>query len=160
MSVEELKQVVEKWKNEDGTERAALLVTAEGCDNGESQCTDMAMRGDRERLITALQAIFNVEDAPLRAMVCLALSNCTKMKPRLFHKQTFKKKEKLIKFIVCAAIILATFKFAGDMDRTEHAIMLMSDTEYEEIKDSLSNIHNSEPSEKQIANEWYSRKGN
>lgn len=68
--------------------------------------------------------------------------------------------EKLIKFIVCAAIILATFKFAGDMDRTEHAIMLMSDTEYEEIKDSLSNIHNSEPSEKQIANEWYSRKGN
>lgn len=68
--------------------------------------------------------------------------------------------EKLIKFIVCAAIILATLKFAGDMDRTEHAIMLMSDTEYEEIKDSLSNIHNSEPSEKQIANEWYSRKGN
>ena len=49
MSVEELKQVVEKWKNEDGTERAVLLVTAEGCDNGESQCTDMAMRGDRER---------------------------------------------------------------------------------------------------------------
>lgn len=57
MSVEELKQVVEKWKNEDGTERAVLLVTAEGCDNGESQCTDMAMRGDRERLITALQAV-------------------------------------------------------------------------------------------------------
>lgn len=56
--------------------------------------------------------------------------------------------EKIIKLIVCAAIILATFKFAGDMDRTEHAIMLMSDTEYEEIKDSLSNIHNSEPSEK------------
>ena len=25
MSVEELKQVVEKWKNEDGTERAVLL---------------------------------------------------------------------------------------------------------------------------------------
>lgn len=49
MSVEELKQVVEKWKNEDGTERAVLLVTAEGCDNGESQCTDMTMRGDRER---------------------------------------------------------------------------------------------------------------
>lgn len=68
--------------------------------------------------------------------------------------------EKLIKFIVCAAIILAAFKFAGDMDRTEHAIMLMSDTEYEEIKDSLSNIHDSEPSEKQIANEWYNRKGN
>nr|WP_294875989.1 hypothetical protein [Prevotella sp.] len=57
MSVEELKQIVEKWKNEDGTERAVLLVTAEGCDNGESQCTDMAMRGDRERLITALQAV-------------------------------------------------------------------------------------------------------
>lgn len=37
--------------------------------------------------------------------------------------------EKVIKFIVCAAIILATFKFAGDMDRTEHAIMLMSDTD-------------------------------
>lgn len=68
--------------------------------------------------------------------------------------------EKIIKFIVCAAIILATFKYAGDMDRTEYAIMLMSDTEYEEIKDSLYNIHNSEPSEKQIANEWYSRKGN
>lgn len=66
--------------------------------------------------------------------------------------------EKVIKFIFVAAIILATFKFAGDMDRTEHAIMLMSDTEYEEIKDSLSNIHNSEPSEKQIANEWYSRR--
>ena len=57
MSVEELKQVVEKWKNEDGTERAVLLVTVEGCDNGESQCTDMAMIGDRERLITALQAV-------------------------------------------------------------------------------------------------------
>lgn len=68
--------------------------------------------------------------------------------------------EKLIKFIVCAAIILAAFKFAGDMDRTEHALMLMSKTEYEEIKDSLSNIHDSEPSENQIANEWYSRKGN
>lgn len=68
--------------------------------------------------------------------------------------------EKVIKFIFVVAIILATFKFAGDMDRTEHAIMLMSDTEYEEIKDSLSTIHNSEPSEKQIANEWYSRKGN
>lgn len=68
--------------------------------------------------------------------------------------------EKVIKFIFVAAIILAAFKFAGDMDRTEHAIMLMSDTEYEEIKDSLFNIHNSEPSEKQIANEWDSRKGN
>ena len=68
--------------------------------------------------------------------------------------------EKIIKLIVCAAIILAAFKFAGDMDRTEHAIMLMSDTENEEIKDSLSNIHDAEPSEKQIANEWYSRKGN
>lgn len=54
MSVEELKQVVEKWKNEDGTERAAILITVEGCDDGEGQYTDMAMRGDRERLIAAL----------------------------------------------------------------------------------------------------------
>lgn len=68
--------------------------------------------------------------------------------------------EKFIKFIICAAIILAAFKFAGDMDRTEHAIMLMSKTEYEEIKDSLSNIHDAEPSENQIADEWYNRKGN
>ena len=86
MSVEELKQIVEKWKNEDGTERAVLLVTAEGCDNGESQRADMTMRGDRERLITALQAIFNVEDAPLRAMVCLALSNCTKMNTQIISQ--------------------------------------------------------------------------
>ena len=68
--------------------------------------------------------------------------------------------EKFIKFIVFAAIILAAFKFAGDMDRTEHALTLMSETDYEEIKDSLSNINNSEPSENQIAKEWYSRKGN
>ena len=86
MGVEELKQVVEKWKNEDGTERAAILITAEGCADGESQCTDMAMRGDRERLIAALQAIFNVEDAPLRAMVCLALSNCTKMNTQVISQ--------------------------------------------------------------------------
>ncbi len=46
----------------------------------------MTMRGDRERLITALQAIFNVEDAPLRAMVCLALSNCTKMNTQVISQ--------------------------------------------------------------------------
>lgn len=86
MSVEELKQVVENWKNEDGTERAAILITVEGCDDGEGQYTDMAMRGDRERLITALQAIFNVENAPLRAMVCLALSNCTKMNTQVISQ--------------------------------------------------------------------------
>lgn len=86
MRVEELKQVVEKWKNEDGTERAVLLVTAEGCGNGESQCTDMTIRGDGERLITALQAIFNVEDAPLRAMVCLALRNCAKMNTQVISQ--------------------------------------------------------------------------
>ena len=86
MSVEELKQVVENWKNEDGTERAVLLVTAEGCDNGESQCTDMTMRGDRERLIAALQAIFNVGNTPLRTMVCLALSDFAKMNAKVISQ--------------------------------------------------------------------------
>lgn len=86
MSVEELKQVVEKWKNEDGTERAAILITVEGCDDGEGQYTDMAMRGDRERLIAALQAIFNVGNTPLRTMVCLALSDFAKMNAKVISQ--------------------------------------------------------------------------
>ncbi len=65
---------------------------------------------------------------------------------------------KYIRFAICAAVILCAFKVAGDADREEYAILTMSQTEYDEIKDSLSNIHNSEPSDGQIAKEWYSRK--
>ena len=65
---------------------------------------------------------------------------------------------KYIRFTICAAIILGAFKIAGDVDREEQAIVTMSQTEYDEIKDSLSNIHNSEPSDGQIAKEWYNRK--
>lgn len=78
MSVEELKQVVEKWKNEDGTERAAILITAEGCADGESQYSELVMRGDR--LVAAMQFLLNVKDVPFREMVREALLNCVKMK--------------------------------------------------------------------------------
>lgn len=66
---------------------------------------------------------------------------------------------KYIKFSIVAAIFLAAFRYAGQVDREEYAILTMSQTEYDEIRDSLSNIHNSEPSEGQIAKEWYNRKG-
>lgn len=80
MSVEELKQVVEKWKNEKGTERAAILITAEGCADGESQYSELVMRGDRDRLVAAMQFLLNVKDVPFREMVREALLNCVKMK--------------------------------------------------------------------------------
>ena len=44
------------------------------------------MRGDRERLIAALQAIFNVGNTPLRTMVCLALSDFAKMNAKVISQ--------------------------------------------------------------------------
>lgn len=67
--------------------------------------------------------------------------------------------DKFIRNSIIVLIILAALKYAGNMDREEHAILTMSQTEYDEIKDSLQTIHNSEPSDGQIANEWYNRKG-
>lgn len=67
--------------------------------------------------------------------------------------------DKIINFTIAAAIILGSFKLAGDIDREEHAIVTMSQEEYSEIKDSLASRHNSTPSDSQIADEWYKKKG-
>lgn len=57
MSVEELKQVVEKWKKRGWNRKSCPPCYRRRLRQWRSQCTDMAMRGDRERLITALQAV-------------------------------------------------------------------------------------------------------
>lgn len=67
--------------------------------------------------------------------------------------------DKYIKYAIIALVILGAFKYAGNMDREEHAIASMSHSEYNEIKDSLQVANNSTPSESQIAKEWYKKKG-
>lgn len=67
--------------------------------------------------------------------------------------------DKYIKYAIIAIVILGAFKYAGNMDREEHAIASMSPSEYDEIKDSLQVVHNSTPSDSQIAKEWYKKKG-
>lgn len=67
--------------------------------------------------------------------------------------------ENIVYYAIFAAIIFAAFHYGGSMDREEHAIATMSQSEYNEIKDSLQIVHNSTPSDGQIANEWYKKKG-
>lgn len=66
---------------------------------------------------------------------------------------------KIIKYTVIAAVLLASFKVAGDIDFEERIIVSMSQSDYDEIKDSLQNIHGSSPSDYQIAKEWCKQKG-
>lgn len=63
------------------------------------------------------------------------------------------------KSILCCMVIVAGLYYGGKMDREEHAILTMSQQEYDGIRDSLQNINGITPSDDMIAGEWYAKKG-
>lgn len=67
--------------------------------------------------------------------------------------------EKFVKATLLIALIVFGLHMGASMDREDHAILTMSETEYKEIRDSLAEIAGGAPSDGKIADEWYARRG-
>ncbi len=67
--------------------------------------------------------------------------------------------KRYIKGILVIAVIISGLAVGANMDREEQAILTMSQTEYDEISDSVKAVTGHEPSEGAIAREWYNRRG-
>lgn len=67
--------------------------------------------------------------------------------------------EKILKITLFVGVLIAGLYFGGKMDREEYAIVNMSQSEYDGIRDSLKNVNGNIPSDGMIADVWYQKKG-
>lgn len=67
--------------------------------------------------------------------------------------------EKVVKGTLLVAVIVFGLHMGASMDREDHAILTMSETEYKDIRDSLATTDGGTPSDGKIADEWYARRG-
>lgn len=67
--------------------------------------------------------------------------------------------EKILKIVLFVGVLTAGLYFGGKMDREEYAIVNMSQSEYNGIRDSLQSINGNTPSDGMIADVWYQKKG-
>lgn len=67
--------------------------------------------------------------------------------------------EKILKIALFVGVLTAGLYFGGKMDREEYAIVNMSQSEYNGIRDSLQSINGNTPSDGMIADVWYQKKG-
>ncbi len=67
--------------------------------------------------------------------------------------------EKVLKIALFISALTAGLYFGGKMDREEYAIVNMSQSEYDGIRDSLRSINGSTPSDGMITDVWYQKKG-